>query len=221
MTSSLEEVWRCREEEIYLALFGSVSSRTFVLSMDLFTGVFRQSAVDPRWLHYGVQMFPPSAGRNSWVYVSSGASNPWELDPSEYASSKYSGFGTELVLETTEEAEWPVVIVQRMLAYNILLCHGRYGESSSIDYGHRIPLKAPITLSGDSSLRNLVVGTPTHYPSSFRLESGQVDLLHLVGATDREVAYAKQHGSAALLEKLALAGYFPVTDPTRRELDDV
>ena len=221
MTSGLEEVWRCREEEIYPALFGSVASGTFVLSMDLFTAVFRQSTVDPRWLHYGVQVFPPSAGRNSWVYVSSGASNPWELDPSEYDGSEYSGFGTELVLETTEEAEWPVVIMQRMLAYNILLCHGRYGESSSLDYGHRIPLKAPITLSGESELRNLVVGTPVHYPRSFRLQSGQVDLLHFVGATDREVAYAKQHGSAALLEKLALAGHFPVTDPARPELHHV
>jgi hypothetical protein len=221
MTSSLEDVWRRREEEVYPALFGSVASGIFALSMDLFTRTFQQSAVDPRWLHYGVQVFRPSAARNSWLYVSSGASNPWELDPNEYSSSEYSGFGTELVLETTVEAEWPVVIVQRMLAYNILLCHGRYGNSSSLDYGHRIPLRAPITLSGESEVRNLVIGASKHYSSSFRLESGQVDLLHLVGATDREIGYAKQHGSPALVEKLALAGYFPVTDPARSGLDDV
>jgi hypothetical protein len=221
MSSGLEEVWRNREEEIYPALFGSTAKSTFVLSADLFTDAFQQSSIDPRWLHYGVQVFPPTVARNSWLYVSSGASNPWELDPVDYSESEYSGSGTELVLETTTEAEWAVVIVQRMLAYNILLCHGRFGDSPPLNYGDRVPLKAPISLSGESQLRNLVIGMPTHYPSSFKLKSGQVDLLHLVGAADAEIAYAKQHGSDALIDKLALAGYFPVTDPMRGHLNDI
>ena len=221
MSSALEEVWRRREEDIYPALFGSVANGICVLTIELFTDVFRQDAVDPRWLHYGVQVFAPSATRNSWLYVSSGASNPWELDPEQYAESEYSGFGTELVLETNAQGDWPVAIVQRLLAYNILLCHGRYGDSPPLDYGHRIPLKAPVTGSGESVLRNVVIGVPRHYSSTFRLDSGRVDLLHLVGATDQEISYAKQHGSDKLVERLSAAGYFPVTDPARQGLDDV
>ena len=219
MSSALEEVWRQREEEIYPQLFGSSAECIFVLSSNLFTETFQQSSIDPRWLHYGVQEFPPAAQRNSWLYVSSGASNPWELEPEAFSQDEYSGFGSELVLETATRSQWAILMVQRMLAFNILLSHGRYGASPPLDVGHRIPLRGPIT--GESHLQNLVVGTASHYAHSFALPSGKVDLLHLVGATDREIAYAKQNGSDKLLIKLAAAGYFPITDPARSSLDDV
>jgi len=220
-SSPLERVWEHREESVYPSLFGPTSRGTFVLSGELFTGVFSQESYYPRWLHCGVIEFAPSGDRESWLYVSSGASNPWELEPEDYSDSEYSGFGTELVLEVPDQVDWAIVILQRILAFNILLAHGRYGDKPALDYGDRIPLRAPITLEGDSLIQNLVVTKPTHYADHFDLESGRVDLLHLVGATDREVEFAKEHGSSELCGRLMEAGYLPITQPDRSELSGV
>lgn len=219
--SPLERVWQHREEEVYPSLFGATSRGTFVLSGELFTGVFGQETYDPRWLHYGVIEFAPTESRQSWLYVSSGASNPWELEPAEYSDSEFSGFGTELVLEVPKQADWAIVILQRILAFNILLAHGRFGEKPALDYGDRVPLRAPITLEGDSLIQNLVVTKPTGYRDHFDLESGRVDFLHLVGATDREIDFAKEHGSSELCKRLLAAGYCPVTRPDRQELSEI
>ncbi len=155
----------------------------------------------------------PSIERGTYYYVTSGASNPWEVEPSDYSTSEYSGFGTELVLEVSEKADWPIVVLQRLLAFNILLAHGRYGESEPLDYWQRVPLGGPIV--GDSGLNHLLIAPPLHYEAQFVLESGKVDLLHVVGITERERDYAKEHGSEALLALLQDAGSFPVTNPAR------
>ena len=219
--SPLERVWQHREEEVYPSLFGPTSRGTFVLSSELFTGVFSQETYDPRWLHYGVIEFAPTESRQSWLYVSSGASNPWELNPEEYRDSEFSGFGTELVLEVPQQADWAIVILQRTLAFNILLAHGRYGEKPALDYGDRIPLGAPITPDRDSLIQNLVITKPTGYADCFNLESGRVDLLLLVGSTNREIDFAKENGSSELCERLLAAGFLPVTQPDRRELSEI
>ena len=219
--SPLEQVWKYREEIVYPSLFGPISRGTFVLSSELFTDVFAQETVDPRWLHYGVIEFAPTLKRNSWIYISTGASNPWELEPEQYSESEFSGFGTEIVLETAEQADWAIIVLQRALAFNILLAHGRYGNKPTLDYGDRIPLGSPITLQGDSRVRNLIATKPSHYDDHFRLESGRVDLLHLVGATDREMDFAKENGSAELTKLLGGAGFVPVTVVDRGDLPGI
>src|SRR6266545_7693859 len=93
--------------------------------------------------------------RGTYFYVTSGASNPWEVEPDDYGKSAYSGSGTELVLETPETADWPIVVLQRLLAFNILLVHGRFGESSPLDYWHRVPLGGSIV--GNSALTHLLI----------------------------------------------------------------
>jgi hypothetical protein len=139
MKSALEEVWEQREEVVYPRLFGPKARGIFVLDIDLFLKTFKQESVDPRWLHYGVLEHGPTE-RGTYMYVTSGASNPWEIEPEDYAKQEFSGFGTELVLETRDSADWAIVVLQRLLAFNILLVHGRYGESQPLDYGHRVPL---------------------------------------------------------------------------------
>ena len=200
--SPLERVWKHRETTVYPSIFGSEWRGIFVLAADLFSDMFGQDAIDPRWLHYGVYEFAPTPARPSWLFVSSGASNPWETDLADYAGSEYSGFGTELVLETPEQGDWAIIVLQRMLAFNILLAHGRYDDKKALNYGDRIPMRAPITLQGDSLLRNILVTKPTHYVDHFELESGRVDFLHLVGISDREVEYAKAQCSEALRKQL-------------------
>ncbi len=111
--SPLERVWEQREESVYPSLFGPTFRGTFVPTGELFTGVFGQESFDPRWLHYGIIEFGPTDDRDSWIYVSSGPSNPWELEPEDYADSEYSGFGTELVLEVPKQAEWALAGIIR------------------------------------------------------------------------------------------------------------
>lgn len=215
---SLEAVWEERESAVYPRYFGSISRGIFVLSADLFSSVFDQTSIDPRWLHHGVFEFAPTVSRKSWLYVTSGLSNPWETNPSEYDALKSSEIGIEHVIESLNQATWPIVLLQRILAYNILLCAGRYGDPSSLDYGHRIPLGAPITPENETGsflLSHIVIGKPEHYPNSFTLASGKVDLLHLVGITENERDFAKKHSSDALVDVLKRNNAYPVTNPKR------
>ena len=214
----LEEVWKYREETIYPQWFGDKSDRIFVLESRLFTEVFGQKEIDPLWLHHGVIEIGPTEGRNSWVYVSSGLSNPWDTEPGAYASSEVSGLGTELVLETPEQASWAIVALQRLVAFQTLLGWGRFGDRPLISYGDRIPLRGPITPGKKSELSNIVVAEPKHYEPSFRLKSGHVEFLHMLGVSDAELAHAKNNGTAELVDILSAKGVYPLTDPTRRSV---
>ncbi len=212
---SLEKVWEDREERIYQSLFGQVSRGIFALSAELFTRTFGQAEIDPRWLHHGVFEFGPSADRPTWLYVTSGTSNPWEQSPEEYDPNGYSGIGSELVLETAEPSDWAVNCLSKLLAYNILLAHGRFGDAEPLDYGTRVPLGGPINGDSASPIRFIVVAQPSTFPSSFQLASGKVDLLELVGITEAERDYAKAQGSDVLITRLREQGRFPLTDPSR------
>lgn len=210
-----EEVWGQREETIYGQLFGDTGNGIYALDSGVFLKRYKQESLDPRWLHYGVFQCPPNSRRKTWLYVSSGMSNPWEIDPSEYSEDEYSGLGTEFVMETPEESAWAIRILQNMVAYNILLSCHRLGDNPLLDYGHRIPLNASITSDFESRLRNLIITKPSHYHASFVLKSGKVDFLHFMGITDAELAYAKSNGSDVLVEKLKEANVYPLTDPHR------
>ncbi len=212
---SFEEVWRHREEVAYPELFGEMSREIFALSIELFTETLRQTTVDPRWLHHGVFEYKPSPTRDTWLYVTSGTSNPWEQEPEEYDPEAYSGIGSELVLETAQQSDWAVDFLAKLLAYNILLAHGRLGEAEPLDYGARASVGGPIDGNADSLLRAVVIAEPSTFPSAFQLPSGKVDLLEVVGITEAERDFAKAEGSAALLSLLKSRSHFPRTDPRR------
>ena len=80
--------------------------------------------VDPRWLTHGVFKSQPSETRKTWAYVTSGMSNPWESEVPE----EYSGLGVEFVMETDEEADWAIEVLQTLMAYNLLLATGQMGD---------------------------------------------------------------------------------------------
>jgi hypothetical protein len=212
---SLESVWEHREESVFPSLFGQVTRGIFTLNAELFSQTFKQESVDPRWLHYGVFEFGPTSTRGSWLYATSGFSNPWEQEPSEYASSEFSGFGSELVLEVPSQSDWAIRALRQLLAYDILLAHGRLGEFGPLCFGARVPLGGPINRDDSSKISYVAIGTAAHYEPVFKLDSGQVDLLHVVGITASEREWAKQHGTEKLLAILAEQGAFPVTDPSR------
>ena len=188
----LEESWTQREEVIYPKLFGNTGAGIYPLDMSIFSNQFNVKQVDPRWLHYGVFKCPPTAARNTWVYVTSGMSNPWENDEPQ----EYSGFGIELILETEGEHDWAISILHSLLAFNILISVGHYGNKPLIDYDDRIPQ------SIEPNISSLMVVLPKQFPTSFELISGRVDCLQITGITAQELELAKESDSNVLAEKL-------------------
>ena len=215
MQHSLESVWQQREEVVYPERFGTFSRGVFPLDSELFSGIFGVSEADPRWFHYGVLEYSPRPSRQTWIYVTTGFSNPWDDEPSEYSTENYTGFGSELVLETLEQSDWAINALRKILAYDVLLANGRFGDPDALDVGSRIPLGGPINGDETSQVRFLVAVRPTHYEPRFVLASGKADFLHLVGITESERDYAREHDTDALVEKLAAVGSSSVTNPAR------
>lgn len=190
--SLLEDSWEQREEQIYPELFGGTGEGIYPLDASLFKNQFGIDGVDPRWLHYGVFKCAPTTERNTWLYVTSGMSNAWESDNPE----EYSGFGTEFILETDGENDWAINTLRSLVAFNILVSVGHYGDKPLVDYGDRIPM------SIEPNISSLMVVKPNQFPESFDLISGKVDILQITGITAQELDYAKENNSDALANKL-------------------
>jgi hypothetical protein len=214
----LEQVWTYREDTLYPRLFGSPSRGLFPLEHDMFTQSFGQQEVDPRWLFLGVFEFKPTATRDSWLYVTSGASTPWETVPEQYQPDEYSWLGVEFVIELPEQADWPIHALRRLLGYHVLASHDRLGSATPLDYGHRIPAGGAIDGSGHSALTIFAVTKPFHYEATAQLDSGRFDFLHIVGITEQERDYAKANGTDELVAALRRHGAYPVTVPGRASI---
>lgn len=214
----LEEVWRIREEEVFPTLFGRQARGIFPLQLELFTGQFGQSEVDPRWLHYGVFEFAPTASRRSWLYVTSGHSNPWEQSSVDYDLNGESGFGVEFTIASTESGDWAIRILQFMSAFDILLRAGRFPGKECLGLGDRVPLRAPLNGETQCVLRTLVMTEAEGIPGEIQLPSGKVLLTGFTAITDGELSEAMRTGSPALIDRLRDVGFHPVNDPRRRSI---
>ncbi|MCP4232974.1 suppressor of fused domain protein [Marisediminitalea sp.] len=189
--SLLEDAWEEREEVVYPEVFGDTGPGIYPLSNDVFEQLDAQS-VDPRWLTHGVFQSPPNDTRNTWVYVTSGMSNPWESDEPQ----DYSGFGVEFVLETEQASTWAINVLHTLMAYNLMLASGQMGEPGLLDYGDRIPF----ALSDD--IAAMVIAPTFQLPENIDIKSGRVDFLQIVGVTEAELTYAQETSSEALIEML-------------------
>lgn len=189
--SLLEDAWEEREEVVYPEVFGDTGPGIYPLSNGVFEQLDAQS-VDPRWLTHGVFQSPPNDTRNTWVYVTSGMSNPWESDEPQ----EYSGFGVEFVLETEQASTWAINMLHTLMAYNLMLASGQMGEPALLDYGDRIPF----ALSDD--ITAMVIAPPFQLPENIEIKSGRVDFLQIVGVTEAELTHAKETSSEALIELL-------------------
>jgi len=211
----LERVWEYREETLYPHLFGDIARGIFVIPHEMFFNTFAQTDVDPRWLHYGVFEYAPKHDRSSWVYVTSGMSTPWEAD--EANPGALSGLGCEFVLESSTQGDWAIRRLWQLMAYQILLCHGRYPGREPLGVFDRFPLRSPIWDS-ESDIQSLMIAPGDPMIGTQQLESGSFELLRVVGIADPEAVYARLHGGDALVQRLLTAAAFPVTDPTRQSL---
>ena len=178
-TSLLERAWAEREETVYVKLFGDLGPGIYPLDVSVFADSFGQTEIDPRWLHYGVFRCPPTATRPHWTFVTSGLSTPWEADTPE----TISGVGHEFVLEATLGADWLLRRVQHVLAFDILLAHGRYPGREPLAPYDRLPLHGPLDPEGRSVLTYLQVCPASDAQRSIRLMSGAFELFSLVGIT--------------------------------------
>lgn len=59
---------------------------------------------------------------------------------------------------------------------------------------------------------------PVGYPGAFKFESGAVELIALVEITDDEAQCSRENDGEKLVELLARAGAYPVTDPARKSV---
>lgn len=208
-----EAIWEDREERKYRALFGNANGDSI---WPLDAGAFQPFGArecDPRWFHHGVFEFEPSPQRETWAYVSSGLSNPW--DDEVFCPQGDSGLGMEFVIETTRQAPWAIGVLRQVIAYQLLLAAGHFGERPLLGPWHRLPPRCPIDGSEGSPLTALLVVPALELPTRVALDSGGFDLLHIIGITTDEHAYACAHGSDALLSHLVAAQCAPVSDPER------
>jgi len=211
-TQWFSAAWAHREEVVYPELFGARLHGIYVLDPALYLETFAQESFDPRWLHSGVFESAPNSAHDSWLYVSSGLSNPWEDDTPD--PNGVSGLGCEFVFESAVQGAWAILRVQHLIAFQTLLSCGRFPGRELLGVFDRIPLRASITPE-PSALRWLMLAPPARFPSSVRLPAGAIDLLQVVGITDAEAQFARDRSGEALVEVLSGAGAFPVTDPSR------
>ncbi len=189
--SFLEESWEEREEKSYKEIFGDTGPGIFPLTNEIFDRM-NVKGIDPRWLSHGVFMCPPTINRNTWAYVTSGMSNPWESEEPE----EYSGLGVEFLMETENEETWAIEVLQTLMAYNLLLAAGQMGDFPLLDYGHRVPLAL------SESIKTMMFTHPLNFADHFSIKSGRVDLLQVVGITPSELEAAKKTSSEEIKQKL-------------------
>ena len=211
-----EGVWSDREDRVYPSLFGDLGEGIYTAGASTYERY--QKKPHPGWMNHGVFACPPNDDRSSWLWVTSGLSNPWNLDAPGKDPSGFSGLGFELAIESNEAADWAVPLLHNLMAYELLVAVGTYENAELLEYGNRVPLNGSITPAFDSAIRWLLVEQPKHYPSSFDLASGRVDLFHLVGATDAEVELARQSNQDTLIALLKKGGVHPRTDAGRASL---
>lgn len=213
----LEEVWRLREEVVYPALFGPVTRGIFPLDQGLFAR-FGDAAVDPRWLTHGVLEFAPHEDRKSWLYASSGLSNPWDVAPEDYDPAGETGAGIEFIMETEVSADWAIRVLQNMVAYDLLLAAGQFGDRPPIGLHNRIPLGGAIDGQDNTVLRAVKTIRPPEFQDDIALPSGSFSLMEFVGISEAEVELGKAEGGDALFAALQAADALPVTRPTRASI---
>jgi len=207
--ADLESVWTHREEVIYRKLFGDCGQGIYTISRD----DLGSNAADPRWGFLGVFESPPNENRSTWLYVTSGLSNPWDDEPEDYSNLEWSGLGVEFVMETPTQWKWAIKLLHRMIAYEISLA---INGKPLLAPGGRVGGGGPFVEG--TELTTMLIVPPDHYPPAFKLDSGRVEFLQFIGITASELEFAKATNSMELLGQLKSNGIYPVTDPNRRSI---
>ncbi len=210
-----EAAWTDREERLYKQVFGSLGNGIYPLSVELFTDIFGAKTVDPRWLTIGVFECPPNEHRDHWLYVSSGLSNAWDAESPD--PSSWSGLGCELLMQCSTQSTWAMLLLRKLVCYQLLLSVGHFGDRPLLGAYDRIAVGQPV--DGQSSELQALMFTPSvNFPSSQNLLSGKFEFLQVLGIALNELQYAKEHSSTELMQKLLSAHAAPVINANRKSI---
>lgn len=210
-----EGIWADREEKFYPKFFGKTHSQIYNLPKEVFTEGYHMDDCHPAWLTNIVIEYKPTEDRKSWLYVTSGLSNPIGQEPDNIKPEGFSGMGFELIIETTEKSFWPVQVLHRLIAYQILISTGHL-EGDLLDYQVIIPFDEGIT--ENSKITSFVILEPEDnrkYPSDFSLASGVVDFFVLYGITQEEVDSLPEDQESDIIHHLLEQTEYPITNPLR------
>ena len=191
VAASFEEVWRLREEERLPSLVGPLEPG--IVTLDEVPSLTEQYGDwEPLWNAFGVLRSAPSEQRRTYLYVTSGLTTPVYFEKTVgFDSNAPSGCGYEIAIETPKHVDWPVLRLLSMMAYNL-------GTRRAFAAGHRWPFGGPV-----DGKRSTIVACVFVEDGAFALPTGRAKLLRAVGITAEELAYAKEHGSEALIPLLA------------------
>lgn len=127
---------------------------------------------------------PPVPGRDHWVYVTSGLSNPWFQEKPD----EVSGFGCELMIKSSKPSLWPIRQLRRLCSY--LLSY-----SGTLSPGLILEMKSPHSVTLPSLLTNMVVWYADEAPDTlYQLPSGVFGVFCAIGITEDEAKYAEKSG---------------------------
>jgi hypothetical protein len=206
-----EGIWADREERIYPAMFGDLGPGIFPLTAKTFQEMGGEA--DPRWLHHGVFESPPNERRDHWVYVSSGMSNAWGESPETVKPEEFSGLGMEFVLHTDSPGQWAMDLMHWFMAVQLMAASGQL-EGGIVEYYDRVRFR-PTENAGEVSKLLVVPPEPEMYPGRFELGSGVVDVMALVGISERESEFVRTQGPEAFVKLLKHHGVWPRTSLKR------
>ncbi len=213
--------WERREEVVYRQCFGELGEGVYTPPADLYQNMFRHDP-HPGWLNHGVFVSPPGDDRDSWLYATSGLSNPWNLEEESTDPTGFSGLGFELTFELPSMQPWAVALLHNLMAYQQLVAVGKYPGAELLEYGNRVPLQRSLRPAdsdeGPSDITCLLVTRPAAFAESFELRAGRVDFYQLFGITEAEREFAKKESGDALEDLLRRHTAYPVTDPDRKSV---
>lgn len=208
----LEKIWEHRDEILYPSLFGPHSQGFFPVP----AAVLNQTGLaDERLSTCGVFSFAPTPDRSTWVYVSSGLSNEWFKE--KPVADQPSGFGCEFLLETPESAEWALRRLHHLVAYQMGLWLGRFGNLEPLGPGARVALGKPIDFE-NCPFDHLLLTTPVSFPAQIHQEGGTADLIQVYGISSGECDLAKREGNEKLISWLKDHTRFPLVETNRKTM---
>ena len=158
-----------------------------------------------------VLSYAPDPLRPYWTYITAGLSTPWYQDK----PLEVSGFGCEMMIKTTTEANWPAQVLRTMAFYV-------FNHAGTLSPGVRIALNAPVSIDNASDIRNLFIWYADEAPDCwYQLPSGGFGIFAAIGITDDELCYAEsieEYGTWCIQEVLRQTGIGQVTDPSRQSI---
>lgn len=213
-TDWFEQIWEYREVTLYPTLFGPSPEGIFPVPYDILE---KSGVYDPRWATCGVFRFAPTPTRPTWTYVSSGLSNEWFKEKPE--SDGVSGFGCEFLIELRQKADWPIQRLHHIMAFQIGLCFGRFGNLEPLTAGARVSMGGSVDFE-EGPLNHLIMFGPRSFPKEIRQDSGIAELIQVYPISQGESDFAKRHGNDSLMEWLNENTEFPVAETNRKLMND-